>query len=392
MKKRILSSIAATLMASSVLFTTAFAAQDEGNGNDIEMRVAVSNSLQNAGNSDTLAEEYLPLYTKAGTKLGYLIPLEREGMCNGYIISMVKDNMYQTLTIAEGPVNADTVAILKDSMNNGNIIYDFPFNFYIYGDDNEPLVLTDNNRLLQVEDMEAVCYNDDHSVDLDQYMYLLCSDNIQPVADIEIASLTKWQQGSFVNVGSYYGGYQDWLHSQLSGARQVSQSYADRACGVAAANNVAIYLAQNMSGKSNLYNKGSLTIANCTENMRDIYDYITPAVWGIPDINTLKSKFESFASSRGVSLPGSKSSNGWNKTTVIQYISGGLNANSPVLLLTWNTPISELSQHWVTITRLFKDTTGANLMTTSNWGSMKTYNFDTWFDAGSIYQGVIYFK
>ena len=31
-------------------------------------------------------------------------------------------------------------------------------------------------------------------------------------------------------------------------------------------------------------------------------------------------------------------------------------------------------------------------MTTSNWGSMKTYNFDTWFDAGSIYQGVIYFK
>ena len=94
MKKRILSSIAATLMASSVLFTTAFAAQDEGNGNDIEMRVAVSNSLQNAGNSDTLAEEYLPLYTKAGTKLGYLIPLEREGMCNGYIISMVKDNMY----------------------------------------------------------------------------------------------------------------------------------------------------------------------------------------------------------------------------------------------------------------------------------------------------------
>ena len=134
------------------------------------------------------------------------------------------------------------------------------------------------------------------------------------------------------------------------------------------------------------------TIANCTENMRDIYDYITPAVWGIPDINTLKSKFESFASSRGVSLTGYKSSNGWNKTTVIQYISGGLNANSPVLLLTWNTPISELSQHWVTITRLFKDTTGANLMTTSNWGSMKTYNFDTWFDAGSIYQGVIYFK
>lgn len=37
MKKRILSSIVATLMASSVLFTTAFAAQDEGNGNDIEM-------------------------------------------------------------------------------------------------------------------------------------------------------------------------------------------------------------------------------------------------------------------------------------------------------------------------------------------------------------------
>ena len=101
--------------------------------------------------------------------------------------------------------------------------------------------------------------------------------------------------------------------------------------------------------------------------MRDIYDYITPAVWGIPDINTLKSKFESFASSRGVSLTGYKSSNGWNKTTVIQYT-------------------------WVTITRLFKDTTGANLMTTSNWGSMKTYNFDTWFDAGSIYQGVIYFK
>lgn len=396
MKKKVISLMVATVIMALGTFTAnAFAATDEESSGFEGAKSAVMTSLQNAESVSAPSDEYLILYTKTGNKLGYLLPLEENGSSSGYAVIIAKDGVYQTLTISEGELSAETVSILKSKEMNGKIIYDFPFNFLVTEDNGKNMILTENNALVAAEDLDAVMNASEHSVDLDQYMSSLTMQKVQPTADMEIARLRNWQKGSFVNVGAhYYGGYQDWLHSKLSGSRQVTQFYADRACGVAAANNVAIYLSQNMSGKANLYNRGTpLSVASCTENMRDIYDYITPAVWGIPTIDTLKSKFEEFAAARGVSVTGHRSTDGWSKDTVLQYIGGGLIADTPVLLLTWNTPVAELGTHWVTITRIYKESSlGANFMTTSNWGEMKTYNFDAWFDAGSIYQGVIYFQ
>lgn len=45
---------------------------------------------------------------------------------------------------------------------------DFPFNFFVYGDNNEPLMLTGENDLHPLEDMASVLRNTEHTVDLDQ--------------------------------------------------------------------------------------------------------------------------------------------------------------------------------------------------------------------------------
>ena len=146
-----------------------------------------------------------------------------------------------------------------------------------------------------------------------------------PRAPYTEASLLNWT--TFVQVdNTYYGGDQDWLTNA-----GVSQFYADRSCGVTAAANALCYIAKSNSTKSKLYNKSSTSYVNFRTHMKEVYDYLTLAVWGIPTINIMKTRVESFAQSRGVSLKGVLSSSIWTITNVASYIKTGLNANSPVL-------------------------------------------------------------
>lgn len=75
---------------------------------------------------------------------------------------------------------------------------------------------------------------------------------------------------------------------------------------------------------------------------------------------------------------------------VLNYMRTGLNAESPVLVLNWNSPIADLDWHWVTVTKIYGDNVSM-YMVTSNWGERETYDFNTWVNGSSVYKGTIYF-
>ncbi len=213
--------------------------------------------------------------------------------------------------------------------------------------------------------------------------------NDAPAATV-YGTLTNWDSGKFVPVltggGYYYGGFQGWLTEE-----GVSRFYADRSCGVTAASNMFLYMAKNVPGKSKLYEKPEITKADFSAFQKDVHGCLSPAIWGVPTLDTMIRRVESFASARGVSLKAAKCSAPWTETNVRNYVAGGLNKESPVLLLTWNSPIPGLGMHWVTVTRLYDGGSGTK-MVTSNWAGMKTYDFSAWVNRSGVYKGVIYFE
>ena len=209
-------------------------------------------------------------------------------------------------------------------------------------------------------------------------------------ADMTIyASLKNWDTGAFVPIsdsgGIYYGGYQGWLTDE-----NISKFWADRSCGLTAAANMFYYMAKNVSGMSALYTKSDISKASFSAFQRQIYDHsLSPAVYGIPGSSTMKRKVENWASYRDVPLRGRQFKGTWNVANVRNYIIAGLNAERPVLLQSWNSPIPNLSWHWVTVTRIYRDS--ADKILTSNWGKKAVYDFETWCKSPGIYKSVLYF-
>ena len=203
------------------------------------------------------------------------------------------------------------------------------------------------------------------------------------------ASLKSWDTGAFVPIsdsgGIYYGGYQGWLTDE-----NISKFWADRSCGLTAAANMFYYMAKNVSGKSALYTKTDITKASFSAFQKELYDHsLSPAVYGIPGSSTMKRKVEKWASSRNVPLTAHPFKGAWSVTNVRNHIIAGLNAERPVLLQTWNSTIPNLSWHWVTVTRIYRD--GTDKILTSNWGGKEVYDFETWCKGPGIYKSVLYF-
>lgn len=220
--------------------------------------------------------------------------------------------------------------------------------------------------------------------------------------DTVYGSLINWKSGKFVPVvdvatgRTYYGGHQRWLLDE-----GISKFYSDRSCGVTAITNMLLYMAQNRPEKVRLIdkNKDLVTDKNAprikksdySALQKSVYNRILPAIWGVPTVNTLTSRVQKFALERGVSLKVVKYNKVWTEANVKAFIATGLNKNSPVLLLTWNSVIPDLKLHWVTVTHLYETETGTK-MVTSNWGNMQTYDFNTWVNGSSFYRGVVYFE
>lgn len=240
-------------------------------------------------------------------------------------------------------------------------------------------------------------------------------------------SLSDWDLHQFVPVsieaGNFYGGRQSWLPEV-----GVSKFYANRACGVTALANAFYYMAQHLAGKRNLYDKkltadkekGSIDCdrmldriennpgnnksserSNITTKVvlskdefndfqREIYDYLRPAIWGLPIASTLIKRALAFARDRGVELE-VRRPDFWREDDIRDFIAQALNRNRPVMLLTWYSSQRDLRMHWVTVTRLY-DQGQRTMMVTSNWGQMKTYDFSVWVNEFSIYKDLVCFE
>lgn len=185
----------------------------------------------------------------------------------------------------------------------------------------------------------------------------------------------------------YYGGNQEWLNSH----NFTTKFWADRACGVVAAANILAYKADNLNIYS-LYPYKTRCKEDFTKHINDVYMFINPALYGVPTVGNMTKGFLRFGEARGVKFEPVYFKDKWTLENIANYIKAGLRENNPIMLLTWNTQIKELRNHWVTITRFYRTRDGMSYILTSNWGRMKTYSLDKWFYKYSLYKGVIYFK
>lgn len=185
---------------------------------------------------------------------------------------------------------------------------------------------------------------------------------------------------------SWYGGRQAWLSEK----GQLSKWTSNRACGLAALANVSLYLSRTRPDCVSLYPYETADEENFTEVMRRIHRFLKPTPAGIFHLGMLSKGFLKYARHNGVILHENQASWGWSRENVSEYIKSGLLYGSPVLLLTWNTRVRELRNHWVVITGIEAEN-GQIRIVTSNWGYKKIYSLDEWIKAYSLYRGLNYF-
>ena len=327
------------------------------------------------------SKEWINVYNKEEIRYAYLIPLYKQGEISGF--SIISDINYSTLITSSGIKSVEFMLKAKEALmkigNNSKLIYEFPEGYYIKSDKN--LIQMIDGKMYDVESIF------DNNIDEVSFLYST-RNNISRYDDIK-GALKYWDEfiPIYSNAVKFYGGYQNWLTNE-----GVSQYYADRSCGVTAAANVMCYLAKNAGVRYyNLYPYSSVSKNDFSKFQKSIYNYLEPAWYGIPGVDTMISRVKSYANSRGVELTEALSSDIWTEHNVSKYIEHALNTEKPVLLITWLSIIPDLKFHWVTVTKIYGSSHNIKILT-SNWGEKKEYNFSLWAGSPSIYKGALYFR
>lgn len=204
---------------------------------------------------------------------------------------------------------------------------------------------------------------------------------------VEEVSLTN--EESFVNINNiYYGGFQKWLYTE----KVKSKFWADRSCGITAASNIIIHMSMYKPRLRSLYPYSSLSKENFIRLMKEIFYYIKPTIIGVPTTRKMEKGLKSFAKSKEIILESRSLIMSKDIDTTIKFIKQGLKMNSPVLMVTWNSKISNLKYHWVTITGYIKDIDEQNYIITSNWGEKELFSLDNLIKDNSLYRGLVYFN
>lgn len=191
----------------------------------------------------------------------------------------------------------------------------------------------------------------------------------------------------FVKVDDiHYGGYQAWISDEGF----VSKFWSDRSCGVIAACNTLFYMARN-----NPHNKNSNPAIITKENFLDLalylYKFIKPRIYGIPTVATMIKGLNRYAGSMNFDITPFLLVNPKTLIGTVEYIKHGLKRNFPIMMVTWNSKIKNLSYHWVTITGYYCTRSGEHFIITSNWGKEEVFSLDEWFADRSLYKGLLYF-
>lgn len=359
-----------------------------------EQEVMLSHEIENVVQMDVealdedLTEDFdqrIMLSDMKGTEYAYFVPLMDGTTIEGYsVISIV--GVTNTLVTAIGE-NAATFTsyIINEAASADKMIYEFPNAFISKKGDTYNKICIDGT-------LDPISNPEQYESTTVEYLEGR-TDQVTTRATINYGQLDNWDEGDFVPVIAAdgnrvcYGGWQSWLQDE-----GVSKFYANRSCGVTAAANMMHYLSENVSGMDDLYTRTGIRQSQFSAFQKDVYDYLSPAVWGIPDIQTMARRVESFAEDQGVELNAVIKDIEWTESTARNYIVAGLREECPVLLLTWNSPSEEdLDMHWVTVTRVYDSGSGTK-MVTSNWSEKEIYDFSAWVNSTSLYKGLLYFK
>lgn len=381
------------LVVVSSLFTLSFAGDNENISNQSiggmgNTELALENSLSNEFEEFTPEkfDNWIELFDSNGVRYAYLVSLyDSVGQVKGFsVISDINDRVLMTATGENfAGLFTSIMEITQNQADEYQLIYEFPHGFYLENKSGISQIYLRGKTLSK---------NGIPTNNVDTVNFLKSQPEQRILATSTIyGSLNSWDIFEFVPVrldgtnSYYYGGFQGWLTDE-----GVSSFYANRSCGVTAAANMMQYMSENISGMSNLYTRSNMYKSEFSKYQKDVYDYLSPAIWGIPGLNTLIDRVKDFASDQGVTLIENTASSIWNETNVRNYIAEGLNNERPVLLITWNSVIPDLEEHWVTVTRIY-GSYGNTKMLTSNWGGKAEYDFSLWVSGSSLYKGVIYF-
>lgn len=336
--------------------------------------------------------EWLSLEDINGSDFAFFIPLKRGNVIGGYSVVSHIGGVPRVLKTAFGSASEGLAAAIILTESNGNtnrIIYDFPDAFLAECDGKYYKICTTGDlELANVREYGTITA--EFFKEANQTSQKDADCQVQLREEITYAQLDDSAVGAFIPIpktgGYYYGGQQQWLTDE-----GVSQFYANRSCGVTAAANVLYYMATHVSGKSALYNQtGSLTKAKFSAFQKTIFNYLDPSIFGIPFESEMAVRVVNYAGARGVSLSAVNTPATWTQNSILTYMQTGLNAESPILVLNWNSPISGLTRHWVTVTKIYADNVSM-YMVTSNWGDRVTYDFSTWVNSSSVNKAALYF-
>lgn len=193
----------------------------------------------------------------------------------------------------------------------------------------------------------------------------------------------------FVKIdNTYYGGNQAWLSQE----NYISKYQSDRSCGVIAATNTLLHLSKYNNNLKINHSSTNISKGNFLEYAIGIYKYITPRFYGIPTTAVMQRGLNKYANNNNFKIRSEQLINPSNIVETFIYIKKALSNNCPILMITWNTKVENLKNHWVTITGYYRTTTGEHFLITSNWGRKEVFSLDKWLGNKSFYKGLLYFN
>lgn len=176
-----------------------------------------------------------------------------------------------------------------------------------------------------------------------------------------------------------YGVHQKWL----AAFNKTSIFMANRSCAVSCATNLYLYELQKLSPKA-------ISQRQAVAIMQQIYLALRPRVWGIPFQSTFIRGLKKVPFYPGFQLQVVPLTD-QTKEGQLAFIQQGIEADHLIAMITWLSPIQELTYHWVTITGYAMRKDGIYLLL-SNWGKKQWISFDDWFAHQKIYGQLLYFE
>lgn len=179
----------------------------------------------------------------------------------------------------------------------------------------------------------------------------------------------------------YYGGAQQWFRDVT--LRKVG-------CSIVAATNITAYIAAKVKDTA-LFDYEDMSKDNFLKHMESIAEFIHPdAVQGVTSEKYFAEKTVEFAKSRGRLLFPNIITTKDEFPKIVEFIERALKEDKPIaMLMLKNEVLREFDWHWMTITKLFKDTS-AMYVHISTWGESRVLRLEDFYKYSS-HGALVYF-